>query len=257
MATLDPNFTGSALSGSGVDPLVTSQISPVDNLTVTIPDGGIGSSNKFLIETNQVNDGAIDGVEIRTNVTQTAAASQWFRVSNNGVDILTIGRIASLNGALFANWIFVDDIISDTSGTIQLGSLGFFLVTGVPLMVTTTSVPTFLLKSFTADGASAVAYEYDTNSALSTAGAIHSQWTNGGVVNMTLDKDGNLRLLTDSQVYKVGTLTVVGSRKVGWGAPTGTATRTTFATGSVTLVQLAERVKALIDDHTAHGLIGA
>lgn len=35
---------------------------------------------------------------------------------------------------------------------------------------------------------------------------------------------------------------------IGWGDPTGTATRTTFATGSVTLPQLAERVKALIDD---------
>lgn len=33
-----------------------------------------------------------------------------------------------------------------------------------------------------------------------------------------------------------------------WAAATGTATRTTFATGSVTLPQLAERVKALEDD---------
>lgn len=36
-----------------------------------------------------------------------------------------------------------------------------------------------------------------------------------------------------------------------YGAPTGTATRTTFATGSVTLVVLAEHVKALIDDLTS------
>ena len=33
--------------------------------------------------------------------------------------------------------------------------------------------------------------------------------------------------------------------------------RTTFATGSVTLTELAERVKALLDDLTTHGLIGA
>jgi hypothetical protein len=50
---------------------------------------------------------------------------------------------------------------------------------------------------------------------------------------------------------------VIGARKTGWAAPTGTATRTTFATGSVTLPLLAERVKALIDDLTAHGMIGA
>lgn len=49
---------------------------------------------------------------------------------------------------------------------------------------------------------------------------------------------------------------VVGARKVGWAAATGTATRTTFATTSVTLPQLAEHVKALIDDLIAHGLIG-
>lgn len=47
------------------------------------------------------------------------------------------------------------------------------------------------------------------------------------------------------------------AKRTGWGAPTGTATRTTFVTGSVTLPALAEHVKALIDDLTAYGLIGA
>jgi hypothetical protein len=56
---------------------------------------------------------------------------------------------------------------------------------------------------------------------------------------------------------EVGASQVVTSRRTGWGAPTGTATRTAFATGSVTTAQLAERVKALIDDLTTHGLIGA
>lgn len=50
---------------------------------------------------------------------------------------------------------------------------------------------------------------------------------------------------------------VLGLRHSGWQAPTGTATRTTFATSTVTTAQLAERVKALIDDLTDHGLIGA
>ena len=58
--------------------------------------------------------------------------------------------------------------------------------------------------------------------------------------------------------FVVGTNQVVSSRKSGWTAPTGTATRTTFATSTVTLSQLAETVKALIDDLTTHhGLIGA
>ncbi len=38
-----------------------------------------------------------------------------------------------------------------------------------------------------------------------------------------------------------------------YGAPTGTATRTAFDTTTVTLAQLAERVKAMIDDHRTRG----
>lgn len=58
----------------------------------------------------------------------------------------------------------------------------------------------------------------------------------------------------------ISNLQVIGSRKTGWSAATGTATRTTFDTETVTLVELARRVKALIDDlHSTagHGLIGA
>lgn len=50
-----------------------------------------------------------------------------------------------------------------------------------------------------------------------------------------------------------------GARKTGWAPATGTATRTTFNTATVTLEELAQRVKALIDDLHAtagHGLIG-
>jgi hypothetical protein len=49
------------------------------------------------------------------------------------------------------------------------------------------------------------------------------------------------------------------ARKTGWSTATGTATRATFVTSTVTTEQLAERVKALIDDlHNiaGHGLIG-
>ncbi|HEY8354782.1 MAG TPA: glycosyl hydrolase family 28-related protein [Methylophilaceae bacterium] len=41
-----------------------------------------------------------------------------------------------------------------------------------------------------------------------------------------------------------------------YGAPTGTATRTAFDTATVTTQQLAERVKALIDDLRNYGLVG-
>lgn len=62
--------------------------------------------------------------------------------------------------------------------------------------------------------------------------------------------------LASGKVYEINGTQVVGARVTGWAAATGTATRTTFVTSTVTLEQLAERVKALIDDLVAHGLIG-
>lgn len=45
--------------------------------------------------------------------------------------------------------------------------------------------------------------------------------------------------------------------RAGWTAATGAATRSTFDTATVTLPQLAERVKALLDDLTTSNIIGA
>lgn len=67
---------------------------------------------------------------------------------------------------------------------------------------------------------------------------------------------GNFGLAV-GKTYRINAIQVVGARIGGWQAATGTATRTTFVTSTVTLPQLAERVKALIDDLTTHGLIGA
>lgn len=61
----------------------------------------------------------------------------------------------------------------------------------------------------------------------------------------------------NNMVLQVNGTQVVSTRKTGWAAATGTATRSTFATSTVTLPLLAERVKALIDDLISHGLIGA
>jgi hypothetical protein len=63
--------------------------------------------------------------------------------------------------------------------------------------------------------------------------------------------------LTAASYYDENSNQLLNARKTGWSAPTGTATRTTFSTATVTTTQLAERVKALIDDLTSHGLIGA
>lgn len=43
----------------------------------------------------------------------------------------------------------------------------------------------------------------------------------------------------------------------GWGTPTGTATRTTYVTGTATIEEVAERLKGLIDDLKTYGILGA
>ena len=56
--------------------------------------------------------------------------------------------------------------------------------------------------------------------------------------------------------YRVDGVKVVGNRVPGWAAATGAPSRATFDTATVTVSQLAQRLKALIDDLTTHGLIG-
>jgi hypothetical protein len=49
----------------------------------------------------------------------------------------------------------------------------------------------------------------------------------------------------------------VGARQTGWTAMTGTGSKGGFDTSSVTLLQLAQVVKALVDERLAAGSIGA
>lgn len=70
---------------------------------------------------------------------------------------------------------------------------------------------------------------------------------------------GSVITIATGGTLAVGSSQVLAARKTGWAIASGTATRTTFDTTTVTTAQLAERVKALIDDlHSTagHGLIG-
>ncbi|TFL16443.1 hypothetical protein [Jannaschia formosa] len=89
----------------------------------------------------------------------------------------------------------------------------------------------------------------NSSTGVALTGGATSLAVENGVVNIA-DPDGTAAL-------QVAGTNVLGPRKTGWTAATGTATRTTFATSTVTTAQLAERLKALLDDLTTHGLIGA
>lgn len=67
---------------------------------------------------------------------------------------------------------------------------------------------------------------------------------------------GGISLATN-KTYKINGTQVVTSRRTGWVAATGTASRATFDTATATTADVAQRLKALIDDLTTHGLIGS
>lgn len=95
----------------------------------------------------------------------------------------------------------------------------------------------------------------------------HDFWASGNTLNYagngfagTFKVTGNFDVVSAVGSYKVDGTKVIGVRKAGWATATGTANRTTFDTATITTAELAERVKALIDDLHAtagHGLIGA
>ena len=71
--------------------------------------------------------------------------------------------------------------------------------------------------------------------------------------DLIVKADGSISVLN---AYQVNNVQVLGARRTGWTAATGSASRAAFATNTVTTEQLAQRFKALLDDLIAHGLIG-
>lgn len=74
--------------------------------------------------------------------------------------------------------------------------------------------------------------------------------------NLTM-VSGNLVLTDVAKQVTVGANKVLGARQTGWAAMTGTPQKTTSATGTVTLPQLAGIVMSLQADLITHGIIGA
>ena len=117
------------------------------------------------------------------------------------------------------------------------------------------------LESNTAD---ATAASGCTDNWIQGSGLALARVTDSDGSNTIIEQNGASSLMgfgraVKAPAFKVAANQVVGGRKTGWSVATGTATRTAFATSTVTLEELAQRVKALIDDlhNTAgHGLIG-
>jgi hypothetical protein len=161
-----------------------------------------------------------------------------------------------------------------TTGTLTTGaatSSTLSLTTGSnPLYVANSSEPYIEVRDTTATTRSFVQAANGVG-AIGTISNHPLRISTNNTERMRIDANGNVGINDTAPAYhldvngdanvtgvlRVDDTQVVTNRRTGWAAPTGTATRTTFATSTVTTAQLAERVKALIDDLTTHGLIGA
>jgi hypothetical protein len=91
---------------------------------------------------------------------------------------------------------------------------------------------------------------HDTSNAYIQPGGISvNQVLSGGVTVNYSAAYGAAAVLFNS-------VQVLTARQQGWSSPSGTASRATFDPSTVTLEELAKRVKALLDDLMTHGMIG-
>jgi hypothetical protein len=196
---------------------------------------------------------------------QTSASGARVVINAGGLETYSSSNVLQIS-ATTAN----DGELRAGAGAIRLNNSGMRLVgntnTGSNRIFFYDNSDTVLLGSISAAYSAPIETLYVSSEGALSISSIDDTYiiANSQKVGIgTLFPDANSYLsvggsvnVTSGSVYRVNGTNVVGARITGWGAPSGTATRTTFATGTVTLVQLAERVKALIDDLTTHGLIG-
>ena len=156
-------------------------------------------------------------INAKLNVTGPSV-NDYITVSGSSANSVYLALNNTIAGG--SNW----SIASSGGGPAPLGSLVFYQ-SGPRLILTSSG--NMLINSVTDDASGAK---------LQVNGAVN---------------------LTSGNSYKINNVQLVNARKTGWTAATGTASRATFATNTVTTEQLAQRVKALLDDLISHGLIGA
>lgn len=152
-----------------------------------------------------------------------ATDAQWVAAvyCNNSVDVLFIGNIVGGQGSYTYKGIVIDGTTTNVS---QFGNIQ---TSGV-----TTTYP-------------------QTSSQLGTLLALATNTSDLGSASFTW------RGVYAGTGFYFGANKVVGARDTGWVAMTGTPNEATvYDVASVTLAQLAGRVKALQDALTTHGLIG-
>jgi hypothetical protein len=239
---------------SGLKVLSAVRVDTTANLT-----SSYNSTNKTLTNTGTLAALVIDGVTLALN--DRVLVSNQTTASQNG--IYTVTTVGSVSVA----WVLTRATDADTSAEVVNGiytfvsegtinaNRGFVLITPNTITLGTTAL------TFT-----------QVTAAGQVAGGAGLTRT-GNVVDVVTASSSRIVVNPDSvdlattgivagtyrsvQVDTYGRA-IAGSNpsRTGWTASTGTATRSAFATSTATTTQVAERLKALIDDLIALGILG-
>jgi hypothetical protein len=189
---------------------------------------------------NQSNRVAIDVVLGKNNLGGAAYVASY------GLRFTPIAGQATLLSAVYTQNAVTNDIVINSQGT-----RGIFFDTlanktiGIDFSAAAFSAATIRMAAnqqmqFTADGSVKFGYE-----------------ATGTKMVMRVDATEKVSFDMGTPALRMNGLIVVGTRETGWVAMTGTSDKASvFDTATVTLPQLASRVRALQSALTTHGLIG-
>lgn len=214
---------------------------------------GIASSGNFGV--------ALAGVAALTNTTEitvaapppieaggAAATSGWYSVASAS---------SAISGYVLADTFEIDVVRNDGAGgeRVIVSAFGIHNYRLADPIIHHSAAEGLITAVRISRGAGAV--RLDVNLSLGAAATITVRRI-GGIGFSTLGPVASAAsaLATESKTATVSATFNI-ARDTGWVAPTGTATKATFDTATVTLPQLAQAVKALIDAGLAAKVIGA
>lgn len=255
-ARLEGGFSGSKHGGRAIVRAGSPSSGNFNGGDVEIYAGsksGTGVDGKISLFGNVQTDGNLD---IGTSTANTITIGDDLSGAVLSIDVPTISINAS------SSFTLTGVTSLTTSGAVTAGSVSTAAYNGkdnqhltVASSQTNTGSELAQVRITAADGTNLAG-----NSVIVTAGDGGTAG-NGGNIDLnpgTGTGGGNDGVINTSGDLERDGSRILSTRKTGWTAATGTATRTSFDTSTVTLSELAERVKALLDDlnsSTGHGLI--
>jgi hypothetical protein len=227
-------------------------------------DGSVGSStiipgsvNNAALGAGSVSNAniqslAVGSANIQDGAIQTAHIADA-QITNAKIGNLEVNN-AKIDYGLSATKITVDDLTVGGSG--HVGQLLVKDASGNAIGFIGGSADGGWLKALAVGGSSlgSAKFKADNNGNISVAMDSSDTFTiTGSGSSITL------RIISGYGHVEIGGNVVVSDRQTGWSLMGGTSTRNTgsYNTSSITLVQLAEVVRAVVQDLLNHGLIGA